>query len=110
MTRQRTGRGPLAVSLHDSGAGHPRLSVGDGHGLVVVLPVPVGALPRVRHHLADPGTGGACDVELLDDRGEVASRWGSVARPGEAAALALALVAADRTLARARVVPVGGGG
>ncbi|WP_432514980.1 hypothetical protein [Kineococcus sp. SYSU DK001] len=105
MVRQRTGRGPLTVDLEGAGTARPRLYVRDGSGLVVVLPVPDRAVPVVRAHLAGPEErAGECDLELLDERGQVALRWGSFTRAGRAAALAAVLLACDRTLAAARVV------
>ncbi|MEW1959101.1 hypothetical protein [Kineococcus sp. NPDC059986] len=105
MAKQRIGRGPLNVALEDQGTTHPRLYVRDGSGLVMVLPVHVDALPEVRRHVEDAATEGQlCDVELFDEAGNVASRWGSFAHRGEAAALALVLLGSDRTLVDARVV------
>ncbi|WP_432543551.1 hypothetical protein [Kineococcus sp. SYSU DK002] len=104
MVRQRTGRGPLTVDLRGAGTAQPRLYVRDGSGLVLVLPVPERAVPAVRAHLAGPDDRRDCDLELLDERGQVASRWGSFPRAGRAAALAAVLLARDRTLAAARVV------
>ena len=108
MAKQRIGRGPLDVALEDTATSHPRLYVRDGSGLVMVLPVHVDSLPDVRAHLASPGAGEACDVELLDESGQVASRWGSFACPGQAAALAVVLLGSDRSLVDARVVAHGG--
>ena len=107
MTKQRTGRGPLVVTLQDTAPAHPRLTVRDGNGLLVVLPVAVKALPAVRAHLDRSGPGRACDLELVDERGEVASRWGTFTAPGAAAAVAVALLGADRELVDARVVAPG---
>lgn len=104
MAKQRIGRGPLTVALEDAGTTHPRLYVRDGSGLVMVLPVHVDALPDVRHHLSHRTQEVLCDVELVDEHGTVASRWGSFAHPGEAAAVAVVLLGADRCLADARVV------
>jgi hypothetical protein len=104
MAKQRIGHGPLAVALEDPGTTHPRLYVRDGSGLVMVLPVHVGSVPIVRTHLRELGREEVCDVELIDERGDLASRWGSFAHPGEAAAVARVLMDSDRTLREARVV------
>ena len=104
MAKQRIGRGPLSVALEDQGTTHPRLYVRDGSGLVMVLPVHVDALPDVRRHLEEPAAEEVCDVELLEESGAVASRWGSFPHRGEAAALAVVLLGSDRTLVEARVV------
>ncbi|GAB3467877.1 hypothetical protein AB1207_12240 [Kineococcus endophyticus] len=104
MAKQRIGRGPLSVALEDQGTTHPRLYVRDGSGLVMVLPVHVDALPDVRRHLEEPVGEQLCDVELLDEAGTVASRWGSFAHRGQAGALAVVLLGSDRTLVDARVV------
>ncbi|MBB2899711.1 hypothetical protein FHR75_000499 [Kineococcus radiotolerans] len=109
MAKQRIGRGPLDVALQDTPTSHPRLYVRDGNGLVVVLPVPPRSLPAVRVHLDRSGPGRECDVELVDDRGEVASRWGVFTDPGAAAALAAVLIGTDRDLVGARVVAPAGG-
>ncbi len=108
MAKQRIGRGPLSVALEDQGTTHPRLYVRDGSGLVMVLPVHVDALPDVRRHLDEPVGEELCDVELVDEAGAVASRWGSFAHRGQAAALAVVLLGSDRTLVDARVVPATG--
>lgn len=93
----------LGVDLQDSANAPARVYVRDGHGLVLVLPVREGAVADVRRHLENT-TDEACDVELLDDQGRVLSRWGSFRRRGEAEALGVVLLGADRNLARARVV------
>ena len=103
MAKQRIGHGPLEVALEDTTTSHPRMYVRDGSGLVMVLPVHVDSLHDVRAHLDDPGAGESCDVELIDEQGRVASRWGSFACPGQAAALAVVLLGSDRTLVDARV-------
>ncbi|MEZ0166722.1 hypothetical protein AB2L27_18340 [Kineococcus sp. LSe6-4] len=109
MTKERIGRGPLHVALEDQGTTHPRLYVRDGSGLVMVLPVHLDVLPDVRRHLEEPSPEPqddqeVVDVELLDEAGAVASRWGSFAHRGQAAALAVVLLGSDRTLVQARVV------
>lgn len=70
----------------------------------MVLPVHVDSLRDVRAHLDDPGAGESCDVELIDEKGQITSRWGSFACPGQAAALAVVLLGSDRSLVDARVV------
>ncbi|NAZ78034.1 hypothetical protein GTQ99_21865, partial [Kineococcus sp. T13] len=115
MPTERTGRGPLEVRLEGPTSTRPRLYVRDGHGLVLVLAVPDEALAPVRAALADPGAGagagepgaGACDLELLDDRGGVASRWGRFPDAAQAGAVAAVLLHSGRGYAGARVVPAG---
>ncbi len=104
MVKQRIGRGPLTVALEEHGTTEPRLYVRDGKGMVVVMPVPADTLPDVRRHVQDPGPAQACDVELVDDHGQPASRWGSFAYRGAAAALAAVLMGIDRSLAGVRFV------
>ncbi|WP_432523992.1 hypothetical protein [Kineococcus sp. SYSU DK006] len=111
MPTERTGRGPLEVRLEGPTSTLPRLYVRDGHGLVLVLAVPDEALAPVRAALAGSGAAGAgaCDLELLDDRGGVASRWGHFPDAGQAGAVAAVLLHSGRGYAGARVVPGGGG-
>jgi len=104
MLKQRIGHGPLTVALQDQGTTHPRLYVRDGSGLVMVLPVHLGSVPTVRTHLREVGDEEVCDVEMIDERGRVESRWGSFAHPGEAAAVGRVLLDSDRRLTDARVV------
>ncbi|WP_432513476.1 hypothetical protein [Kineococcus sp. SYSU DK001] len=106
-----TGRGPVTVEVRPDPL-RSQLVLRDDGGVVEVLPIRPDVLPRVRqglHEDAGGGTGGeACRVELRDDDGTVRERWGTFTGPGGAAAVGLALLAADRHADHAVVLDAAG--